>query len=975
MRPAPNQGTLFLNVTFNFDSGTSAKTTTVGGDAGAPAAVVAAAEPPDREGEHESKHGVVLVGSPNVGKSVLFGALTGTYVTVSNYPGTTVEVTRGRAHFSDHPGDEAHAHHAKWEVLDTPGTNNLVPMSEDEAVTRDILVSEVHDALIQVGDAKNLARTLLMTLQLAELGVPFLLNLNMMDEARARGIRVDLEALARELPGVRVNASTATRGEGIEALRTYLEDHEPHSPDEGRSPLACAPSFPDDVEQAIATISEALPRLPVAPRAIATMLLGLMGDDRGLGGWLVEHAGESARDVAKAEAERLTRAHGVPAFALLSKLRLARAQAIVRAVQSRVEGRDLPRGAALAVSWPVSAGLGAAAAAIGAIAYDTGLARLTGAPPSSADPLEEFGFIDIARRVFSADVARGWSAVGIAVLVAAAALSIAAVRRHAGASGGARGAAWKLAACIAVGYGAYWVASTFEGLALHTYSAWPIHLGAAAALASVFATARFGDARDAAISRVLGRYATHPTWGIPILVVALFYAYKVVGVFGAGTAVDYLENEVFGGVAAEAALDAPSGADALTANDDAADGTSRLVVLPGTGAGEAIVVAQVKADGAYADDKAARVDLYRGAGGFEVRTDGARTFVSGELRGASARIWTGALNRWAYALFVFIGVPFLTALIVGKYGLLTMGVTYAVAIVLPVVTTFFFVFSMLEDSGYLPRLAVMANKQLRAIGLNGKAVLPMVLGLGCDTMATLTARIMETKKERVLVTLLLALGIPCSSQLSVVFAMMQRTSKVATFAWIAVVLLTIAIVGWVSAKVIPGDRSDFLLEMPPIRRPMVRNLAAKTMARIEWYLREAVPLFLAGTLLLFVLDRFSLLGYVHTAGEPVVYHLLGFARDGGVSDRVSEALLIGFLRRDFGAAGLLDMTRGGHLSSADIAVSMVTITLFIPCIANVFMIVKERGWKVAGMMCAFIFPYAVAVGALVRVAFRLMGGS
>jgi ferrous iron transport protein B len=303
-----------------------------------------------------------------------------------------------------------------------------------------------------------------------------------------------------------------------------------------------------------------------------------------------------------------------------------------------------------------------------------------------------------------------------------------------------------------------------------------------------------------------------------------------------------------------------------------------------------------------------------------------------------------------------------------------MGVTYAVAIVLPVVTTFFFVFSMLEDSGYLPRLAVMSNRLLRGMGLNGKAVLPMVLGLGCDTMATLTARIMETRKERLLVTLLLALGIPCSSQLSVIFALMQRTSGAATIVWIGVVAMTLLGVGWVAARVLPGDKSDFLLEMPPIRQPMLSNIAAKTMARIEWYLKEAVPLFLVGTALLFVLDAAHLLGFVHRAGEPVVHHLLGFPRDAGVSDRVSEALLIGFLRRDFGAAGLLDLARAGQLSPADVAVSMVTITLFIPCIANVFMIAKERGWKTAGAMSAFIFPYAVAVGAAVRAGFRAFGG-
>ncbi len=203
---------------------------------------------------------------------------------------------------------------------------------------------------------------------------------------------------------------------------------------------------------------------------------------------------------------------------------------------------------------------------------------------------------------------------------------------------------------------------------------------------------------------------------------------------------------------------------------------------------------------------------------------------------------------------------------------------------------------------------------------------------------------------------------------------MQRTSGVATLVWVAVVLATLFGVGWVAARVLPGDKSDFLLEMPPIREPMLGNILAKTMARIEWYLKEAVPLFLLGTALLFVLDAAHLLGFVHRAGEPVVRYVLGFPHAGAVSDRVSEALLVGFLRRDFGAAGLLDLARAGRLSPADVAVSMVTITLFIPCIANVFIIAKERGWKTAGAMSAFIFPYAIAVGGVVRLGFRLFGG-
>ena len=155
---------------------------------------------------------VVLIGNPNVGKSVLFGSLTGKYATVSNYPGTTVEVTRGTASIAGH----------RWRVLDTPGTNGLTPMSEDEQVTRDILLAERGCAVIQVCDAKNLQRGLLLSAQLAEAQVPFVVALNMSDEAKARGIIVNTEKLSRAL-GVLVVETVAVQRKGIRALAESVD--------------------------------------------------------------------------------------------------------------------------------------------------------------------------------------------------------------------------------------------------------------------------------------------------------------------------------------------------------------------------------------------------------------------------------------------------------------------------------------------------------------------------------------------------------------------------------------------------------------------------------------------------------------------------------------------------------------------------------------------------------------------------------
>jgi ferrous iron transport protein B len=315
----------------------------------------------------------------------------------------------------------------------------------------------------------------------------------------------------------------------------------------------------------------------------------------------------------------------------------------------------------------------------------------------------------------------------------------------------------------------------------------------------------------------------------------------------------------------------------------------------------------------------------------------------------------------------FLPWAWLRDMLVGEYGLVTMALTYSLALVLPIVGTFFIAFGVLEDSGYLPRLAVMVNRVFKRMGLNGKAVLPMVLGLGCDTMATLTTRILETRKERLIVILLLALGVPCSAQLTVVMTMLAALSPAATLIWLGIVTGSIVLVGALAARALPGRGSDFVLELPPMRMPRLGNILVKTLARIEWYLKEAVPLFVLGTLLLFLADRFRVLGGIERMMEPVLTGLLGLPKE------TAGAFLVGFLRRDFGAAGLYHMTQEGRLDTVGALVAVVTITLFVPCIANFFMMVKERGWRTGLAIAAFIFPFAMAVGMVLNAVLRALG--
>jgi ferrous iron transport protein B len=566
---------------------------------------------------------VLLVGNANVGKSVIFGRLTGRYATVSNFPGTTVAVTRGHVTID---GEVC-------EVIDSPGVNALEgTLSEDEAITRRLLTSGDAHVAVQVIDARNLRRGLMLTWQLASFGRPAIVVLNMVDEARAKGIDVDAPALARTLD-VPVVETVAVEGRGMNELRKALQNAAPIDLGAaGRQPCA-----------------------------------------------------EWAQHVS---------------------------------------------------------------------------AQFTRRRPTLGHRAQE----------------------------------------------------------------------------------------------------------------AVARWVRQPVTAIPLLAAVLYTVYLFVGVFGAQTLVELFEDGLFG------------------------------------------------------------------------------TWIN--------PLATALANRflpWAIA----------RDFLVGQYGLITMGITYAIAIVLPVVSTFFLIFGALEDSGYLPRLAIFSDRVFRSMGLNGRAVLPMVLGLGCDTMATMTTRILTTPKERLIAILLLALGIPCSAQVATIMGILGGISFAALLTLFAVVLLQMFIVGFLAGRVLTGDRSPFILELPPIRVPRLDNLLTKTWLRVKWYLGEAVPLFLFGTVLLFVLDRVGALVWVTRGLEPMVVGLLGLPAD------LATVFVMGFLRRDYGAAGLFTLASQGQLTGIQSVVALTVMTLFMPCVANFLMIVKERGARVAFTILGVVTPIAILSGAALNLIFSI----
>ncbi|MEJ5250326.1 MAG: ferrous iron transporter B [Armatimonadota bacterium] len=320
------------------------------------------------------------------------------------------------------------------------------------------------------------------------------------------------------------------------------------------------------------------------------------------------------------------------------------------------------------------------------------------------------------------------------------------------------------------------------------------------------------------------------------------------------------------------------------------------------------------------------------------------------------------LTHWVKTLIPFAPIQ---ELLVGEYGVFTLGITYAVALILPIVGTFFLMFSILEDSGYFPRLAMLIDRLFKKIGLNGRAVIPMVLGFGCDTMATLVTRILETPRERLIATFLLALAIPCSAQLGVIMALLASHPG-ALLIWAVTLAGVFLFIGWLTAKVLPGTPATFHMEIPPMRLPVLSNVLTKTYARMHWYFREVFPLFILASVVIWLGQMTGLFDLALRALTPVV-HLLG------LPDEAASAFLFGFFRRDYGAAGLYHLQESHVLNGRQLLVSAVTLTLFLPCVAQFLMMKKERGLKTALAISGIIFPFAITIGAIMNLILQVMG--
>jgi ferrous iron transport protein B len=268
-----------------------------------------------------------------------------------------------------------------------------------------------------------------------------------------------------------------------------------------------------------------------------------------------------------------------------------------------------------------------------------------------------------------------------------------------------------------------------------------------------------------------------------------------------------------------------------------------------------------------------------------------------------------------------------------SFGLLTTGIFIPFASVLPYIIAFYFVLGLLEDTGYLPRLSVLADNIMHRVGLHGFSVIPMILGFGCNVPAALAARNLESRREKFIASTLMAIAIPCMAQIAMILGLLGPHGA-RYIGYVFFVLGAVwVIIGLVLNRLLPGFSSDLLLEIPPFRPPVISIVAKKLWIRISNFLHEAVPLMLLGVFsvnLLYVLGVFDTLAVII---GPFLNRLFG------LPDKAISALLMGFLRKDL-AMGMLAPL---GLTAKQLVTASTVLTIYFPCIATFAVLLKELG--------------------------------
>ncbi len=314
----------------------------------------------------------------------------------------------------------------------------------------------------------------------------------------------------------------------------------------------------------------------------------------------------------------------------------------------------------------------------------------------------------------------------------------------------------------------------------------------------------------------------------------------------------------------------------------------------------------------------------------------------------------------------WLGPGFIHNLLIGEYGvevdfvesmgMLTTGLFVPIGMVLPYIIAFYFMLSILEDTGYMPRLATLVDNVFHKLGMHGHGIVPLFLGLGCNVPGALSTRTLETRKQRFISATLLAIAVPCMAQMAMVFGILGPYGVY----YISLVFLTLGILyvimGLIMNKLVKGESPEIFLEIPPYRRPSFKATLKKTWMRTRWFLKEAIPFLFAGVLVINILYSVGFLQWLGNILAPVM-GLFGLPGDASV------AMVIGFLRKDLAVGMLIPL----GMNPMQLVIAATMLTIYFPCVATFAVFIKELGIKDMAKSAAIMVGTAVVVGIILRI--------
>ncbi len=291
-----------------------------------------------------------------------------------------------------------------------------------------------------------------------------------------------------------------------------------------------------------------------------------------------------------------------------------------------------------------------------------------------------------------------------------------------------------------------------------------------------------------------------------------------------------------------------------------------------------------------------------------------------------------------------------------SFGLLTTGLFVEFGAVLPYVFAFYLILSFLEDSGYLPRLAVVVDNIFHRVGLHGMAIIPIMLGFGCNVPGILSIRILETKRERFIAATLMSIAVPCMAKTAMIIALIGKHGVLGLTMVFGTLLVVWVCLGILLNRVMKGESMEIFFEIPPYRLPCFRLLVKKIWMRFIWFLKEATPWLLFGVFIANILYTLGIIDFLGRYTAPVIAGILGLPKE------TAGALLIGLLRKDV-AVGMLILL---DLTFHQMVVACVVLSMYFPCVASFSILLKELGIVAMLKSAAIMIIFTLLVGGILN---------